>query len=72
MYFLFHQKKLIKIIPFIKKNFYGRKILICREMTKYYEEFIRRVDQLICNFKLKGELTIVISEKNNDKKIPKS
>ena len=39
-------------------------------MTKYYEEFIRsevdEVDNL--NFELKGELTIVISEKNNDKK----
>ena len=26
---------------FIKKNFLDRKILICREMTKFYEEFTR-------------------------------
>ena len=63
--FFVSSKKIKKIIPFIQKNFYERKILICREMTKYYEEFIRtEVDQLDrCNFKLKGELTIVLSEK---------
>ena len=39
-------------------------------MTKYYEEFIRsEVDNLEkLNFELKGELTIVISEKKIDKK----
>jgi 16S rRNA (cytidine1402-2'-O)-methyltransferase len=69
--FFVSSKKIKKIIPFIQKNFYERKILICREMTKYYEEFIRtEVDQLDrCNFKLKGELTIVLSEKKNDKKV---
>ena len=31
----------------LKKNFDGRKIVICREMSKFYEEFIRtNVDQL--------------------------
>ena len=62
--FFVSPKKINKIIPFLKKNFSGRKILICREMTKYFEEFIRSdidtLDQF--NFKLKGELTIVISE----------
>ena len=68
--FFISPKKINRIIPFLKENFSGRKILICREMTKYYEEFIRSdidlLDQL--NFELKGELTLVISEKKTDKK----
>ena len=69
--FFISPKKLNKIIPFIKKNFEGRKILICREMTKFYEEFYRyEIDELeLFKSNLKGELTIVISEKNEDKKI---
>ena len=69
--FFISPKKLNKIIPFIKKNFKGRKILICREMTKFYEEFYRsEIDKLeLFKSNLKGELTIVISEKNEDKKI---
>ena len=68
--FFISPKKINKIIPFLKKNFSGRKILICREMTKYYEEFIRaEIDHLDkLNFELKGELTIVISEKEISKK----
>ena len=68
--FFISAKKINKKIPFIKKNFSGRKIIICREMTKFYEEFIRlEVDELE-EFKnnLKGELTVVISEKKVDKK----
>ena len=40
-------------------------------MTKYFEEFFRSsVENLqIRDLTLKGELTIVISEKKNDKKI---
>ena len=69
--FFISPKKLNKIIPFIKKNFKGRKILICREMTKFYEEFYRsEIDELgLFKSNLKGELTIVISEKKEDKKI---
>ena len=69
--FFISPKKLNKIIPFIKKNFTGRKILICREMTKFYEEFYRFEIAELELFKsnLKGELTIVISEKKEDKKI---
>ena len=68
--FFISPKKINKIIPLIKKNFPGRKILICREMTKFYEEFIRfDVDKLEpFNRVLKGEITIVISEKKIDKK----
>jgi 16S rRNA (cytidine1402-2'-O)-methyltransferase len=68
--FFISSKKINRVIPYLKKNFTGRKILICREMTKYYEEFIRaevdEIDKL--NFELKGELTLVISEKKSDKK----
>ncbi len=68
--FFISPKKINRIIPFLKKNFSGRKILICREMTKYYEEFIRaEIDHLDkLNFEFKGELTIVISEKEISKK----
>ena len=62
-------KKINKAIPDLKKNFKGRKILICREMTKFYEEFIRsNIDDLEqLNINLKGELTIVISENKFEK-----
>ena len=67
--FFISAKKINKIIPLIKKEFSGRKILICREMSKLYEEFIRLdIDKLkLFEKKLKGELTIVISEKLNKK-----
>ena len=68
--FFVSPNKIIKIIPTIKKFFLKRKILICREMTKHYEEFLRAEIENIENlsFELKGELTIVISEKKIDKK----
>ena len=58
-----------KIIHELKKNFRGRKIIFCREISKIYEEFIRKnVDDLeVFDKELKGELTIVISEKKIDK-----
>ena len=67
--FFVSAKKINKIIPYIKKEFFGRKILICREMSKLYEEFIRLdIDELqLFKKNLKGELTIVISEKNDKK-----
>ena len=68
--FFISPKKINKNIPLIKKNFLGRKILICREMTKFYEEYKRsKVEDLEpLKSNLKGELTIVISEKIHDKK----
>ncbi len=68
--FFVSAKKIDRIIPFIKKSFGGRRILICREMTKYYEEFLRtHVDMLdSLKFERKGELTIVISENKSNKK----
>ena len=69
--FFISPKKINKIIPEIKKNFSGRKIVICREISKLYEEYIRKnVDDLeLFTKELKGELTIVISEKKIDKNI---
>ena len=70
--FFISSKKINKIIPDLKEKFVGRKILICREMTKFYEEFIRlEIDKLeLFDKDLKGELTVIISEKGNDKKNP--
>ncbi len=72
--FFISPKKINKIVPSLKFFFKDRKIVICREMTKYYEEFIRSeindLDKL--DLKLKGELTIVISEKKFDNKISQS
>ena len=68
--FFISSKKINKIIPLLKENFLGRKILICKEMTKYFEEFIRlEIDKIdLSDLNLKGELTVVISEINKDKK----
>jgi 16S rRNA (cytidine1402-2'-O)-methyltransferase len=76
--FFISAKKVNKIIPDLKKNFTGRKIIFCREISKIYEEFIRKnVDDLdIFDMELKGELTIVISEKkiskNNSQELSES
>ena len=68
--FFISPKKINRIIPYLKKSFSGRKILICREMTKFYEEFIRTDIDILerINFEYKGELTIVISENKFKKK----
>ena len=69
--FFISPKKINKIIPEIKKNFTGRKIVFCREITKMYEEFIRKdVDELqLFEKEPKGEITVVISDKKISKKI---
>jgi len=56
-----------------KKYFLDRKILIAKEMTKMHEEFIRNNVRSIKNLNedLKGELTVVLSEKIKGKKIKK-
>ena len=68
--FFVSPKKINKIIPHLKNYFKNRKILICREISKYYEEFIRFDLEELQTFKKepKGEITIVISEKKIDKK----
>ena len=69
--FFISPKKINKIIPEIKKNFTGRKIVFCREITKMYEEYIRKnVDELeLFENEPKGELTVVISEKKINKNL---
>ncbi len=74
---------LIFFIPSIKINFYlkkfkiyfhGRKLLIAREITKIHETFYREDINNLKLFKsaVKGELTVVISEKNiKDKALDK-
>jgi 16S rRNA (cytidine1402-2'-O)-methyltransferase len=62
----------------IKKFFFDREILIAKEMTKLHEEYIRNKVSLINELPsgLRGELTIVLSnkinEKNSEKKIDES
>ncbi len=67
--FFVSSKKINKIIPHLKNNFSDRKIVFCREISKIYEEFVRKnvKDLDLFSKELKGELTIVISEKKNDK-----
>ncbi|MDC3035802.1 16S rRNA (cytidine(1402)-2'-O)-methyltransferase [Candidatus Pelagibacter sp.] len=67
--FFVSPKKINKIIPYLKDFFKDRKILICREISKIYEEFIRCsiIDLKLFENQPKGELTIVISEKEKAK-----
>ena len=64
--FFVSPRKFNRYIKDIKQYFSDRKILICREMTKFYEEYLRTdVDKLEPFMSdPKGELTIVISEKS--------
>ena len=63
--FFVSPKKINKTIPYIKSYFKNRRIVICREMSKFYEEYLRcTVEKLtIFSKEPKGELTVVISEK---------
>ncbi len=69
--FFVSPKKINRIIPEIKKNFKGRKIIFCREITKMFEEFIRKdIDELeLFDKEPKGEFTVVISEKKINKNV---
>ena len=63
--FFISSKKFNRIIDPLKKYFNERKIVICKEITKYYEEYYRsEIKDLKPIVNLKGEITIVISEKN--------
>ena len=63
--FFISPRKFNRSIKDLKNYFSNRKILVCREMTKFYEEYIRTDVDTLEPFKSdpKGELTIVISEK---------
>ena len=67
--FFVSPKKINKIIPYLNTHFKDRKILICREISKYYEEYLRFNLGKLKPFSIepKGELTIVISEKQSNK-----
>jgi 16S rRNA (cytidine1402-2'-O)-methyltransferase len=69
--FFISPRKFNRSVKDIKNHFSGRKILICREMTKFYEEYIRTDIDNLKPFESdpKGELTIVISEKNKEKNL---
>ncbi len=68
--FFISPKKINKIIDIIKKYFFNRNILICREITKFHEEYIRSSVKNLSEISIstKGEATVVISDDNNLKK----
>ena len=65
--FFIPSKKINFYIKGFKRYFFGRKILIAKEITKIHEEFIReKIDEIkIFKNQIKGELTVIISEDNN-------
>ena len=67
--FFISPNKLIKRMNDVKEFFSDRDILICREISKYHEEYIRTSVQKLSdvNFSRKGEITIVISEIRKEK-----
>ena len=69
--FFVSAKKINRVIEPIKKYFSDRKIVVCKEISKFYEEYYRNnVSELEFFEKtLKGEITIVISEKKRKKNI---
>ena len=68
--FFVSSNKINKVIKIFKMFFSERKIMIAKEMTKIYENFIRNnVNSLdVLEHNLRGELTVVISNKFNVKK----
>ena len=69
--FFIPSKKLNLYLQKFKKYFFGRKILIAKEITKLHELFYRNNIDSIEMFKtpIKGELTVVISEKKTKDEI---
>ena len=69
--FFISPKKLGKIVEILKVNFIDRDILICREITKFHEEYLRDSVKNLSNINIstKGEITIVISENKLEKRL---
>ena len=69
--FFVSAKKINRVIEPIKEYFSDRKIVICKEISKFYEEYYRNNVSELKFFEktLKGEITIVISEKKRKKNI---
>ena len=65
--FFVSPNKINNIIDDLKNYFIDRNILICREISKYYEEYLRSTIKNLSNIEIssKGEITVVISENNN-------
>ena len=63
--------KLNFYIKYFKKYFSGRKLLIAKELTKIHETLIREEidDVKLFENPMKGELTVIISEKKIKKKV---
>ena len=66
--FFISAKKFKKNSIYLEKYFFDRKLLICKELTKMYEEHFRLEVSNIKDFKvdLRGEITLVLSEKLKD------
>ena len=66
--FFISAKKFKKNSIYLEKYFFDRKLLICKELTKMYEEHFRLEVSDIKDFKvdLRGEITLVLSEKLKD------
>jgi len=73
MVFFIPAPKINFYISNFKKYFFERKIVIAKEMTKIYEEFIRGKISSIGSLSenIKGELTIILSPKMKEKNIKK-
>ena len=69
--FFVSAKKINRVIEPIKEYFSDRKIVICKEISKFYEEYYRNNVSELKFFEktLKGEITLVISEKKHQKNI---
>ena len=69
--FFVSAKKINRVIEPIKEYFFDRKIVICKEISKFYEEYYRNNVSELKFFEktLKGEITLVISEKKSKKNI---
>ena len=70
--FFISAQKLNKKFELLKEFFFNdREILICRELTKLHESFYRgkvsEIDKI--NFNPKGEVTVIISESKDNKKV---
>ena len=67
--FFISPNKLDKRIDDIKEFFLNRDIIICREISKYHEEYIRTSIKELSNinFSRKGEITVIISEPKKEK-----
>ena len=72
--FFISAKKINRVIEPIKEFFSNREIVICKEISKFYEEYHRsNINQLNYFEKtLKGEITLVISQKKVNKNASKN